>query len=84
MPTDQATARSPLLPVGCPSGVRGGLHDRVKGSYSENQRIPVGTESVGTNPLPRKGSRISGMGRLLAASTLLVTIPSATASQITE
>jgi hypothetical protein len=37
---------------------------------------------VGTNPLPRKGSRISGIGRLLAASTLLVTIPSATASQI--
>jgi hypothetical protein len=56
----------------------------VKGSYSENRRIPVGTESVGTNPLPRKGSGISGMGRLLAASTLLVTIPSATASQITE
>ena len=37
---------------------------------------------MGTNPLPRNGSRSSGIGRLLAASTLLVTRPSATDSQI--
>jgi hypothetical protein len=39
--------------------------------------------SVGTKPLPRKGRRISGMGRLLALSTLSLTSPRATASQIT-
>jgi hypothetical protein len=39
-------------------------------------------ESVGTNPLPRKGSRTSGMGRLLAVSTLLLTWPSATDNQM--
>ena len=54
----------------------------VNGWYSANQRIPAGIESVGTNPLPRNGSSSSGIGMLLAASTLLVTRPSATASQI--
>src|SRR5215213_6195990 len=38
--------------------------------------------SVGTNPLPRNGSRIRGMGRLLAVSTLLVLRPNATVSQV--
>ena len=55
----------------------------VNGWYSANQRIAGGNVSVGTNPLPRNGSRISGIGRLLAVSTLLVTSPSATESQIT-
>ena len=55
----------------------------VKGWFSANQRIAAGIESVGTNPLPRKGSRIRGIGRLLAVSTFLETSPSATASQIT-
>ena len=54
----------------------------VNGWYSANQRSPAGMESVGTNPLPRNGSRISGMGRLLAVSTLLLTRPSATDSQM--
>ena len=53
----------------------------VNGWYSANQRSPAGIESVGTNPLPRNGSRISGIGRLLAVSTLLLTRPSATDSQ---
>ena len=54
----------------------------VKGWYSANQRTPAGIESVGTNPLPKNVSRIRGMGRLLALSTLLVTMPSATDSQV--
>ena len=54
----------------------------VNGWCSANQRMPAGIESVGTNPLPRNGSRSSGIGRLLAVSTLLVTRPSATASQV--
>ena len=47
----------------------------VNGWYSANQRIAGGNVSVGTNPLPRNGSRISGIGRLLAVSTLLVHQP---------
>ena len=43
----------------------------VKGWFSANQRIAAGIESVGTNPLPRNGRRIRGIGRLLAVSTLL-------------
>ena len=54
----------------------------VNGWYSANQRSPVGIESAGTKPLPRNGRNTSGMGRLLAASTLLVTRPSATESQV--
>ena len=54
----------------------------VNGWYSANQRTPAGIESVGTKPLPRNGSRISGIGRLLAVSTLLADQPSATASQV--
>jgi hypothetical protein len=54
----------------------------VNGWYSANQRSAAGMESVGTNPLPRKGSSISGMGVLLAVSTLPALMPSATPSQI--
>ena len=54
----------------------------VNGWYSANQRRPAGIESVGTNPLPRNGSRSNGMGRLLAVSTLLLTMPSATDSHV--
>nr|BFE75698.1 hypothetical protein GCM10020092_089990 [Actinoplanes digitatis] len=35
---------------------------------------------MGTNPLPMKGSRTSGMSTLLAVSTLLLTWPRATAN----
>ena len=34
----------------------------VKGWYSANQRRAVGIDSVGTNPLPRKGRRTNGIG----------------------
>jgi hypothetical protein len=54
----------------------------VNGWYSANQRSPVGIESVGTKPLPRNGRNTRGMGRLLAASTVLVTMPSVTDSQV--
>ena len=54
----------------------------VKGWCSAKNAIPAGIDSVGTNPLPRNGSRNSGIGRLLAVSTLLLTSPSATASQM--
>ena len=37
---------------------------------------------MGTKPLPRNGSSIRGIGRLLAVSTLLLTRPSATDSQV--
>jgi hypothetical protein len=53
----------------------------VNGWYSANQRSPVGIESVGTKPLPRKGRNTRGWGRLLAASTVLATRPNATQSQ---
>jgi hypothetical protein len=44
--------------------------------------MPAGIEPVGTNPLPRKGRSTNGIGRLLAVSTLLDTMPSATVSQV--
>ena len=54
----------------------------VNGWFSANQRSPAGIQFVGTNPLPRNGSRSRGWGRLLALSTLLATMPSATESQV--
>jgi hypothetical protein len=39
-------------------------------------------DSVGTNPLPMKGSRVKIIGVLLAVSTLLATRPRATDSQV--
>ena len=55
----------------------------VNGWCSANQASPVGIESVGTKALDRNGSRISGIGALLAASTLPLASPSATHSQVT-
>ena len=54
----------------------------VNGWYSANHRTAVGIDSVGTKPLPRNGSRISGIGRLLAPSTVLDARPRATDSQV--
>ena len=54
----------------------------VNGWLSANQRRPAGIESVGTNPLPRRGSRNRTIGRLLAVSTLLASKPRATESQV--
>jgi hypothetical protein len=42
----------------------------VKDWNSANQRSATGIVSVGTNPLPRSGREINGMGILLAVSTL--------------
>ena len=42
----------------------------VNGWCSANHASPAGIESVGTKPLERNGSRIRGIGALLAASTL--------------
>src|SRR6266508_5826410 len=83
MPTHQATATAALLPMAVPSSrPRRVSMKGVKGWYSANQRRAVGIDSVGTNPLPRKGRSIRGIGRLLAASTVLLTRPQATDSQV--
>ena len=54
----------------------------VNGWLSANQRNGSGIEPVGTNPLPKNGKSSSGIGRLLAVSTLLVSMPSATAIHV--
>src|SRR6266542_7117546 len=82
MKAHQATANRARLPIGVPmSSPRSVSITGVNGWFSANQRSPTGIESGGTKPLPRNGRRISGMGRLLALSTLLPTRPSATDSQ---
>src|SRR6266511_985921 len=84
MEAHQARTMIALSPIeGASSSPRSVSMTGVNGWYSANQRSPVGIESVGTNPLPRNGRNTSGMGRLLAASTVLVTMPSATHSQVT-
>src|SRR5215218_9383021 len=83
MAAHQATARTALVPIALPSSSpRTVSMTGVNGWYSANQRSPVGIESVGTKPLPRNGRNTSGVGRLLAASTVLVTRPNATHSQV--
>src|ERR1700754_3261381 len=68
MPVHQAVAMAALLPMGVPRRrPRMVSMIGVKGWYSANQRRAVGMESVGTKPLPRKGSRTRGIGALLAA-----------------
>src|SRR5665647_2059523 len=47
----------------------------VNGWYCANHCNPTGIDSVGTKPLPRKGSSMSNSGRLLAVSTDFVCIP---------
>ena len=56
----------------------------VNGWYSAKARSPAGMESVGTNPLPRNGSSTSGIGRLLAVSTLLLTWLSVALGMVTK
>src|SRR5690349_22298158 len=83
MPAHQAVAMAPLLPIGVPRRrPRTVSMIGVKGWYSANQRRAVGMESVGTKPLPRKGSRIRGIGALLAASGVGDLIPRATDNQV--
>ena len=50
----------------------------VKGWYSANQRTPAGIESVGDEPTAQEGQEQQRIGRLLAVSTLLLTMPRAT------
>src|SRR5215475_10497542 len=84
MPTHQAMASQPLWPIPLPSRrPRSVSITGVNGWYSANQRNAVGIESVGTNPLPRNGKRMNGIGRLLDDSTLFETRPSVTENQIT-
>src|SRR5690349_6345102 len=83
IPAHQATAMIALWPIGVPrSSPRTVSVTGVKGWYSANQRTPAGIEPVGTKPLPRNGSSTRNIGRLLAVSTLLLTRPRATDSQM--
>src|SRR5205823_7712300 len=83
IPAHQATVMIALWPIGVPrSSPRTVSVAGVKGWYSANQRTPAGIESVGTKPLPRNGSNSRNIGRLLAVSTLLLTRPRATDSQM--
>src|SRR3954447_25465265 len=83
MPTHQAVAMAALLPIGVPRRrPRTVSMIGVKGWYSANQRRTVGMESVGTKPLPRQGSRIRGIGALLAASGVGDFRPRETDSQV--
>src|SRR6516164_3515669 len=71
-----------LWPIGPPmSRPRTVLITGVNGWYSANQRIAVGIECVDTKALPRNGRTISGVGALLADSTVLAARPGATDSQ---
>ncbi len=54
----------------------------VNGWCSANQASGPGRDSVGTNPLLRKTKSSRIIGRLLAVSTLFVTMPRATASHV--
>src|SRR6516164_10919051 len=54
----------------------------VNGWYSANQRIAAGIEDVSTKPLPRNARMISGVGALLADSTVLAARSRATDSQV--
>src|SRR5215470_10025701 len=54
----------------------------VNGWYSANQRIAAGIDCVSTKPLPRNARMMSGVGALLADSTVLAARPRATDSQV--
>jgi hypothetical protein len=80
----QAMASIPLSPMGVPSRrPRTVSMIGVKGWCSANQLRPSGIESVGTKPLDRNGRITRNIGRLLAVSTSLGTMPRATESQET-
>jgi hypothetical protein len=54
----------------------------VKGWWAANQRRPAGIVAEGTNPLPKNGRSNSGIGLLLAVSTLRALRPSTTVSHV--
>src|SRR5215475_9568260 len=81
--THQPTASSALSPTAVPtSRPRTVLITGVNGWYSANQRSQLGSDSFGTKPLPRNGSRMKIIGVLLAVSTDFAFSPSATANQV--
>src|SRR5664279_2041101 len=83
MAIHQAMAITALLPIGAPlSSPLSVSMIEVKGWYSANQRTSLGIVAKGTNALLINGSRNRGITTLLAASGVLVTRPSATASQV--
>ena len=54
----------------------------VNGWYSANHAIAVGSESVGTKPLPRNCRKVMSSGELLAVSGDFAFRPKAAPSQI--
>lgn len=63
MTMHQETTSRPLLPMEPPKRSRLSISMKgVNGWYSANQRTPTGIGSVGTNPLPKKGSKAAGLG----------------------
>src|SRR5215510_2879961 len=83
MTTHQAGANHPFRPMPVPSSSpRSVSMIGVNGWYSANQRTAVGIVAVGTKPLPRNGSRMSGIGMLLADSTVLAARPQPTPNQV--
>src|SRR6185312_3711560 len=82
-PRHQASATTRLPPIFVPvSSPRSVSLTGVNGSYSENQRMPAGSDAVGTKPLLRKGRSMRNIGELLAVSTLLADSPRPTQSHV--
>src|SRR6186997_3474527 len=83
MTAHHAIEMSALDPIGVPSmSPRSVSMIGVNGWFSANHATGPGIESVGTKPLLKNGSRMSGIGRLLAASTVLDTKPMPTESHV--
>src|SRR3954470_22254637 len=84
IPTHQATATIPFVPSGVPnSNDRSVSAIGVNGWCSANHASGPGIEAAGTDAELRNRSSVRIMGRLLAVSTLSVTRPRATDSQLT-
>src|SRR5262245_40287748 len=83
MTTHQAMAMMPLSPSGTPNRrLRRVSVIGVNGSCSTDQASGPGIDAVGTKAELRNTNSVRIIGRLLAVSTLSVTIPSATDSQL--
>src|SRR4029453_19481126 len=79
----QASATTASLPIGVPvSSPRSVSMIGGKGWCSANKATPAGIDCVGTNPLEINGRRTTGVGRLLADSTLLADSPAPADSQV--
>src|SRR5690349_7283863 len=83
MAAHQAVVARALLPTGVPaSSPRTVSMNGVNGWWAANHCTAGGIESVGANPLLRKGSSTRNMGELLADSTDVAAMPMATVSQV--